>query len=358
MAGKFMQQAANRDYSKWWQAEGSWPWMFQQSKAPIEGRPYSILENYKRVMKGEQPYWMPAYMNEINIIWPDAMEEHPVPEVNGPDWWGVDWFMETGIGGMMVTPGTRTLTEFANWKEELEWPDLSVVDFETDGKKISSRLDPERAHVYECVEGLFERLHELIPFDESLLAFYEEPELLEEFFQKMVDYKIESCSQIFKHYGRVDGVLYHDDWGAEKAGFFSNDMFEEQIMPATKRFFDFLHKEGKFIELHSCGRNMQYVPFMIEMGIDFWAPQQRCNDMDYLYDTYGDKISLAIALNIPVGTSEEDTKKMVHDFVDRYGEKGRTVCWITTDDANLKALAADELFKYSFEYYNKLYGRN
>ena len=143
MAGKFMQQAANRDYSKWWQKEGTWPWIFQQPKPPITGRPYPVYENYNRVMRGEQPYWMPAYMDEINIIWPDAMEEHPVPEINGPDWWGVEWFMETRINGMMVKPDTRTISDFANWKEELEWPDLSVVDFETDGKKIAASLDPD-----------------------------------------------------------------------------------------------------------------------------------------------------------------------------------------------------------------------
>ncbi|MBQ9857486.1 MAG: methyltransferase, partial [Oscillospiraceae bacterium] len=97
---------------------------------------------------------------------------------------------------------------------------------------------------------------------------------------------------------------------------------------------------------------------MIEMGVDAWAPQQRCNDMDYLYDTYGDKISFAINLEIPNGTSEEETKKMVHDFVDRYGKTGRTLCWIFADDPALKAIATEELYQYSFEYYNKLYGRN
>ena len=73
--GRFMQQAASRDYSQWWQAEGTFPWMFQQEKEPIEGRPYSVRENYIRCVKGEKPYWMPAYFYESNIIWPDAMEE-------------------------------------------------------------------------------------------------------------------------------------------------------------------------------------------------------------------------------------------------------------------------------------------
>ena len=183
-----MKQAAERDYSQWWQKPGTFPWMAQQPKPPMEKRVIGVRENYERCVRGQQPYWMPAYFYESQIIWPDAMEEHPVPELDGYDWWGVNWIMAETAGGMITKPGTRTFSEFANWKEELEWPDVSLVDFASDGKKIASRLDPERPHLYQCVEGIFERLHEMIPFDESLVAFYEEPELLEEFFQKMADY--------------------------------------------------------------------------------------------------------------------------------------------------------------------------
>ncbi len=357
MVGKFMQTAANRDYSKWWQSEGSFPQMAQQKKPPIEGRAHSIADNYVRSATGNKPYWMPLYMVEADIIWPDAMEEHPVPEVDGYDWWGVNWIMEQKIGGMITKPGTRTISEFSKWKEELEWPDLSVVDFATDGKKISANLDPDRVHIYQCVEGIFERLHEMIPFDESLMAFYEEPELLEEFFQKMADYKIESCQKIFDHYGRVDGVLYHDDWGSEKGGFFSNEMFEKQLMPATKRLFDFLHTRVKFIELHSCGRNMQYVPLMIEMGVNMWTPQYRCNDIDFLYETYGDKMSFTIPLMIEQGLGEKAVRQKVRDFVNRYGEKGRMFAWIMCADLKDNAAATEELYEYSLEYYKNLFGR-
>lgn len=37
VCGKFMQTAANRDYSKEWQAPGSFPWIFQRPKEPITG---------------------------------------------------------------------------------------------------------------------------------------------------------------------------------------------------------------------------------------------------------------------------------------------------------------------------------
>ena len=359
MVSKFMQTAANRDYSKHWQAEGSFPWIFQQPKPPIEKRPISVRENYIRCVTGEEPYWMPAYFYESNTVWPDAMEEHPVPEVDGYDWWGVDWFMVEGINGMITRPGTRTISDFAKWKEELAWPDLSVVDFKADGEKLQKALDPDRPHIYECVEGVFERLHELIPFDESLVAFYEEPELLEEFFQKMADYKIESTEQIFKYYGRVDGVLYHDDWGTQRSGFFSNEMFREQLMPATSRYLKFVKDQGKFIELHSCGRNMQYVPEMLEMGIDMWTPQANANDPDFLHNTYGKQMTFCFPVNIGADWDEKQIRAAIRDYVDHFGENGRMMAWIMTEtpDPVKEEIARDELYHYSLEYYNKLYHR-
>ncbi len=357
--GKFMDVAAKRDYSKEWQAPGSFPWIFQRPKEPIEQREISVRDNYIRCAKGQQPYWMPAYFYESNIVWPDAMEEHPVPEVDGYDWWGVYWMMVESAGGMITKPDTRTITDFAKWKEEVEWPDLSLVDFKTDGQKIQKMLDPERPHIYECVEGIFERLHEMIPFEESLMAFYEEPELLEEFFQKMADYKIESTEKVLKYYGRVDGVLYHDDWGTQRAGFFSNEMFREQIMPATKRFLDYLKNNVEFIELHSCGKNIQYVPMMLEMGIDMWTPQLFINEPDYLHATYGKEMTFTFPLMLDPSWQETEIREAVRGFVDHFGENGRVMCWIMTENFNAEqeAIARDELYHYSLAYYNKLYGR-
>ena len=209
------------------------------------------------------------------------------------------------------------------------------------------------------MEGIFKRLHELIPCDESLVAFYEEPELLEEFFQKMADYKIESTEQIFKYYGRVDGVLYHDDWGTQRSGFFSNEMFREQIMPATSRYLKFIKDQGKFIELHSCGRNMQYVPEMLEMGIDMWTPQANANDPDFLHNTYGKQMTFCFPVNIGNDWDEKQIRTAIRDYVDHFGENGRMMAWIMTEvpDPVKEEIARDELYHYSLEYYNKLYHR-
>ena len=244
----------------------------------------------------------------------------------------------------------------ANWENDVEWPDLSLVDFKTDGAKIQKTLDPDRVHIYEAPEGITERLHEMMPFDEFLLSFYTEPEALERFLQKMADYKIESCAQIFKYYGRVDGILYHDDWGTARAGFYSNEMFREQIMPATKRFFDFVKGEGKFIELHCCGKNFQYVPEMIELGVDHWSPQMTVNDADELYDNFGKDITFTFNISVGADDGEDEIRDKVRAFVERYGGTGRVMASARCKPEQT-AILRDELYRFSLDYYNKLYHR-
>ncbi|NLW71119.1 MAG: methyltransferase [Eubacteriaceae bacterium] len=351
---------AEKEYV-WKQKPGTFPFMLQMPKPPLEGyRPIPTAENYARAVTGNKPKWMPISGMDTNTIWPDVIEEHPVPEVDGFDYWGVDWVMVESIGGMITRPGTRTFSAIENWKEEVVWPDTEYfdkIDWAYDGEKIASRMDPERAHVYQCVEGIFERLHEMIPFDETLAAFIEEPELTLEFFERMADYKINVCKRVFANYGRVDGVLYHDDWGNNKSGFFSNAMFREMLFPPTKRMLDYIKGEGKFVELHSCGKNIQYVPMMIEMGIDMWSPQENLNPPDELFEKYNEQMSFTFGvrgLDKPEMT-ENEVRKVVRDFVDKYGKNGRVLASVFAprETPERGKWAREELHNYSLEYYDK-----
>jgi hypothetical protein len=102
---------------------------------------------------------------------------------------------------------------------------------------------------------------------------------------------------------------------------------------------------------------------MIEMGIDMWTPQFGINDPDFLHETYGKEMSFAFRLIIEKDWNEEQIRKAVRDFVDHFGANGRVMCWLMTEVMGpeampQEAIARDELYNYSLNYYNKLYGRN
>ena len=65
-------------------------------------------------------------------------------------------------------------------------------------------------------------------------------------------------------------------------------------------------------------------------------------------------------MDIAPDWDEARIRKEVREFVDRFGENGRVMLWIMTDMSKpeQEVIARDELYNYSLQYYNKLYGRN
>jgi hypothetical protein len=337
------------------QPEGSFPWMLQQYPRPLSGqRPVTAKENQRLVYEGKIPYWIPVWLQDNQYCWPDIVLEHPLYEKDGFDWWGVEWVDVPVAGGMMVKPGTIKVHDITNWRKEMPPPDLEKIDWEEDAALQTSRYDNDRMHVFHCPEGLFERLHESMPFDEALASFYDEPESLQDFFCGVADFKIELLRKVFKHYAPIDYIIYGDDWGTQRAGFFSNKMFRDAIMPHTKRIWDFVHREGRFIELHSCGLTQQYIEEIIEMGADAWTPQE-INDFDMLTEKYGKQIAITVPVyGVDTAKNEDEARAAVRAFVDKYAPRGKLVATIPfNQNFELTLAAGDELYQYSSAYYEK-----
>jgi hypothetical protein len=338
------------------QPAGTYPYMLQQPPKPLYPgeRALTAKENLLRVFRGETPAWMPVWLTDSQCCWPDVYAEHAPFESCGLDWWGQHWTFVPEVGGAMPTPGTRTIYDITKWQEQVKFPDLDAVDWEGDAKVQTLRYDPDRAHFFQCVEGIFERLHELMPVDETLVAMYEEPEAVHAFFEAMVSYKIDLLERVFRTYAPIDYIVYGDDWGTQRAGFFSNSMFREFIMPYTKRIWDYVHGTGRFVELHSCGLTQQYIEEFVEMGLDAWTPQS-INDLDMLTGKYGDKMAFTVMLNEIGGMkSEVEARWFIRTFVDKYAPRGKVIAGpiVNPDEAITKA-AREELYHYSSEFYAK-----
>jgi hypothetical protein len=338
------------------QPKGTFPYMMQQPPKPLYpgNRPITAKENLLRIYRGEKPSWMPIWLTDSQYCWPDVYQEHALWEGTGYDWWGQHWTYEPNIMGQMPTPGYRVISDITKWKEEVTFPDLDSVDWEGDAKIQTSRYDPDRAHLFHAVEGIFERLHEMMPMDETLVAMYEEPELVHDFFEAMVGYKIKLMGIVFKHYAPIDYIIWGDDWGHQRSGFFSNEMFREFIMPYTKRCWDWVHDSGRFIELHSCGLTQQYIDEFVEMGLDAWTPQP-INDLDMLTKKYGEKICLTVNQpEIAAASSEKEARELIRKFVDKYAPRGKVISGpITNADDKIRNAALEELYNYSSEFYTK-----
>jgi len=123
--------------------------------------------------------------------------------------------------------------------------------------------------------NLFERLHMLHGFKQTLEDIYLEPEKIHRLLDIILEYKIAHIAEAAKRLGdRVHGIFLTDDWGTQTNTFVSKAVFKEFFFARYKEIFDSIHHHGWHVFIHSCGRVNNFVPLFIEAGADVLNMQQ------------------------------------------------------------------------------------
>lgn len=133
--------------------------------------------------------------------------------------------------------------------------------------------------------GIYERAYSLFGWEQFMTEAAGNPKMIYSILEKITDYRI-AIAKVKADVGFK--IVHHgDDLGTQCSGFFSPKMFEEMILPHYKRLFAEYKKYGQYIVLHSCGHMIQYLPELIDAGLDGWEPVQPCNDLKTLKREFG-----------------------------------------------------------------------
>lgn len=239
----------------------------------------------------------------------------------GEDMFGVKWTYVPVVGGSMVQPGAPMLTDANDWPEVIKFPDISKLDWD-DCAKVNARLNETvRSFSVTILNGLYERMISFMDFENAAMALIDEEQqdAVHALLDRLADMYIEIIGHLLEGF-KLDGIVFHDDWGSQRAPFFSLDTCMEMIVPHMRKVSDFCHEKGLWFQLHCCGKNELLVPAMIAAGVDMWAPQ-RMNDVDMLREKYGDKIMLSVyAPTLEKDASPEQIDAAAREIVDKYIE--------------------------------------
>jgi hypothetical protein len=144
-----------------------------------------------------------------------------------------------------------------------------------------SRIEPEiqdaagRYVVLTSHFTLFERLHMLHGFARTLEDFYLEPAKISRLLDVILEYKIAHIAEAARRFGdRVHGIFLTDDWGTQESTFASVDVLRAFFLDRYRQLFDAIHAQGWHVILHSCGRINDFVPLLIDAGVDVLNMQQ------------------------------------------------------------------------------------
>ncbi|MGE5559156.1 MAG: uroporphyrinogen decarboxylase family protein [Bacillota bacterium] len=187
------------------------------------------------------------------------------------DEWGCGW-ERTNVANM----GQVTEHPLPDWSSlrTYRWPDPDQPSFfegmerkfeGSEGKYVKTGL----------FMLLFERMHSLRGFENTLTDLYLERENIERLADKILEFDIRIIANISARFpGAINALDFTDDWGTELALFINPSLWREFFKPRYKKIFDACKEAGWHIWMHSCGKVNEIIGDLIEIGVDAINLQQ------------------------------------------------------------------------------------
>jgi uroporphyrinogen-III decarboxylase len=158
---------------------------------------------------------------------------------------------------------------------------------------------------------LFERMHSLRGFQNTLIDLALEQDQAEELADRIVDFDLGIIEEVSRRFpGMIDALSFTDDWGTESSLFIDPTLWREFFMPRYRRIFDVCHAAGWHVWMHSCGRVNAIISSLIETGVDVLDLQQpRALGIEEIGAAFAGKVCFSslcdIQKTLPGGSPEQ-----------------------------------------------------
>ena len=286
--------------------------------------PITPRENMLRLYEGKTPMWIPSPWEAASIKVDCDPENVARSPSGGVDGYGVEWIFVKTAGGAMVKPGNPKVPDISEWEKYITVPDPETWDWAGAYEKQKDALaDPTLFTTVTFGSCLFERLIAVMDFENAAMALVDDDqkEGVHRFLRAVTDYRKKYYTLVKKWFD-PDGVNFNDDWGSQRAEFFSRETAAEMLVPYVKESVQCAHDLGMYVDLHCCGFVEGFVPFFIEEGFDTWGGQP-LNDKPKLKKMYPDSLVFTHQIDERPDASDEEIDAAVAKFMEEFGYDNR-----------------------------------
>lgn len=290
-------------------------------------------ENMDKAFAHEIPDWVPHLAHDAKNRVADYTIERPI-NWDGYDTWGIHWVpCPESLNITQPDHTQRPLLEEADlWEDLVKFPDLDKIDWTSYIEAVEQYDDRSiwPTH-YVSLNGIFERTHLLLGFEEALVAYMTDTDTMAALCGAIADHKIRLFERIWE-IAQPDILVMHDDWATAQAPFLPMDIFEKCLFPNMKRITKACRDMGyRHLLHHTCGHAEDLVPFILDNGFDGWnSAQPTVNDLPAVKEKYGDRCVISSGLDAQgiIGdpnSTEEELRRHVREHIDTLGESGGLV---------------------------------
>ena len=205
------------------------------------------------------------------------------------DEWGCTWERNALTQNMGQVKGHP----LENWSalDRYRWPDPDDPAFyrgmegrfaNSDGKYI----------ITDIFMLLFERMHSLHGFENTLSDLYLEYERMEWLADRIVQIDLALIANISSRFrGSIHAMGFTDDWGTQQNVIVKPQLWKEFFKPRYKRLFAAMHAAGWHVWMHSCGKVNAILGDLIDIGVNVINLQQpRALGIEEIGDQFAGKI--------------------------------------------------------------------
>lgn len=186
-------------------------------------------------------------------------------------------------------------------------------------------------------------------FEKALPLFIDDRDFVIEIMERVTDFNLGMCKLIFNKGIIPDALWFWSDLCYKNGMLFSPKIFKEIVMPFHKRIKKFCEENNLFLIFHCDGYVKEFIPLLIEEGIDAIQPlEARCgNDVREYKKIFGDRITLFGNISSDIlSTDKERIKKEIEGKMKIAMENGR---YIFHSDHSIPYTVSFENYKYAIE---------
>ncbi len=160
-------------------------------------------------------------------------------------------------------------------------------------------LELQKNTPYAVSTGIGGVVYEICWYMRGLEKWYEDmlvnPAFCEALIDRVLNYWLDYYTGFMKEIGDiVDVVMIGDDLAGQEGPLFSPDFYRAVVKPRQKKLVQHIKSlTNTKIWYHTCGSAVEYIPDLIDNGIDILNPVQitaKGMDPEFLKQTYGDKL--------------------------------------------------------------------
>lgn len=262
-------------------------------------------ENYYRLFEGKMPDYVPFFdmmptpgHTASAVMWGPGFIDHHGPN-GGIDPWGVEYIVgEDGVRASMLKTWDFILQDINDWEKVIKNPDLSEIDWkaavEADTEVYTELFGIDRNETLllgTVSAGFFQDLMGMMGFTEGLCAMFTEPDKVKGLFEYMCEYYLQLQDYMVRYYA-PDAIYILDDTATKLNTFISLELFQELLLPFYKVIMNDAHDKGLPVQYHNCGCCEEFLPDMVEAGVNVWDPAQTVNDLPAVKEKFGRKLAV------------------------------------------------------------------